>query len=59
MPALPELIFTNQQGGTIHKYQLTGGKRTFMRYLGCHLGACKFCNDLEEATLYIKSEQIN
>ena len=59
MPVLPELVYKNPQGGTIHTYELTGGKRTFLRYLGCYLGSCKFCNDIDEATSYLKNEQIS
>ncbi len=55
MPALPELIHATPQGGTIHKYELSGGKSSFLRFLGCYLGSCKFCNDLDEATEYVKS----
>ncbi len=58
MSVLPELVYTNPQGGTIHKYELTGGKRTFLRYLGCYLGSCKFCNDIDEAASYLKNAQI-
>ena len=58
MQRLPELVLTTPQGGTVHKYELSGGKRSFMRYLGCYLGSCKFCNNLEEATFYLeKTEQ--
>ena len=55
MPPLPKLVIATPQGGTIHKYQLTGGKRSFMRYLGCYLGTCKFCNDIDEATAFLQS----
>ncbi|ABX08878.1 hypothetical protein [Prochlorococcus marinus] len=55
MSPLPQLVISTPQGGTIHKYQLTGGKRSFLRYLGCYLGTCKFCNNLEEATDYVES----
>nr|WP_072013280.1 MULTISPECIES: hypothetical protein [Prochlorococcus] len=55
MKTLPELVFTSTHGATIHKYQLTGGKRSFMRYLGCYLGSCKFFNELDDATTYIES----
>ena len=51
----PELVTSTPEGGTIHKYELSGGKRDFMRYLCCYLGSCKFCNDLEEANDYLKS----
>ena len=54
MPPLPELVFSTPQGGTIHKYQLTGGKRSFLRFLGCYLGSCKFCNDFDEANEFVK-----
>ena len=58
MSHLPQLIHSTPQGGTVHKYELTGGKSSFMRFLGCYLGTCKFCNDLEEATIYLnKIEQ--
>ncbi|WP_269623001.1 hypothetical protein [Prochlorococcus marinus] len=55
MPSLPELVHTTRQGGTVHKYELSGGKSSFLRYLGCYLGTCKFCNDLEEATQYLEN----
>ena len=55
MTTLPQLVHATSQGGTIHKYELTGGKRSFLRFLGCYLGTCKFCNDLEEASNYVKS----
>ena len=59
MSPLPELILATPQGGTIHKYSLSGGKRDFLRYLGCYMGSCKFCNDLDEATNYVKSKESN
>ena len=58
MSSLPELIHSTPLGGTIHKYQLTGGKSTFMRYLGCYMGSCKFCNDVSEATDFLKSKEV-
>ena len=57
--ALPQLVLTTPHGGTVHKYELTGGKTSFMRYLGCYLGSCKFCNDFEEATKYLESSESN
>ncbi len=57
MSPLPELVQSTPQGGTIHKYRLTGGKSNFMRYLGCYMGSCKFCNDLDEAVTYVKSKE--
>lgn len=58
MPTKPKLIRTTESGGTIHTYPLTGGQTTFERYLGCYLGSCKFCNDIEEATAYIEEQVI-
>ena len=55
MSPLPQLVISTPQGGTIHKYPITGGKRSFERFLGCYLGSCKFCNDLEEANNYLKA----
>ena len=55
MAPLPQLVTSTPQGGTIHKYELSGGKRSFLRYLGCYLGSCKFCNDLDEANKYVES----
>tara|TARA_Y100001968_G_scaffold258030_1_gene244927 strand:- start:41 stop:232 length:192 start_codon:yes stop_codon:yes gene_type:complete len=55
MTSLPQLVKATPKGGTIHEYHLTGGKSSFMRYLGCYLGTCKFCNDLEEASDFVTS----
>tara|TARA_Y100001968_G_scaffold326077_1_gene368461 strand:- start:360 stop:542 length:183 start_codon:yes stop_codon:yes gene_type:complete len=55
MPPLPTLVHATPKGGTIHKYHLSGGKSEFKRFLGCYLGTCKFCNDLEEANNYLSS----
>tara|TARA_Y100001968_G_scaffold292249_1_gene297307 strand:- start:58 stop:234 length:177 start_codon:yes stop_codon:yes gene_type:complete len=57
MSQLPELIQATPKGGTIHKYNLSGGKSTFLRYLGCYMGSCKFCNDIDEAQEYILSKE--
>ena len=57
MAPLPQLVKSTPHGGTIHKYHLSGGKRSFMRYLGCYLGTCKFCNDFDEATEYLSDIQ--
>ena len=45
----PELLLTTRDGGTVHSYEIEGGKTTFQRYLGCYLGSCSFHNTLEEA----------
>ncbi len=55
MSPLPQLIQTHQNGGTIHKYELSGGKKQFMRFIGCFDGSCKFFNDVEEATRYLET----
>ena len=36
--ALPELIYAPIDGGTIHRYEISGGKRKFLRFIGCYLG---------------------
>tara|TARA_B100000965_G_scaffold304900_1_gene263716 strand:+ start:6133 stop:6369 length:237 start_codon:yes stop_codon:yes gene_type:complete len=59
MQSLPQLVKATPQGGTIHEYQLTGGKTSFMRYLGCYLGTCKFCNDIEEASDFVSSIELS
>ena len=58
MKTLPELIHATEEGGTIHTYNLSGGKRTFQKYLGCYLGTCKFCNNIEEASDYLDTFKI-
>ena len=58
MATLPQLVKATPQGGTIHKYQLSGGKTSFMRYLGCYLGTCKFCNDIQEASEFVSSIEL-
>ena len=55
---LPELIFASPEGGTIHRYHLSGGKRLFMRFISCYLGNCKFYEDLEEAAKYLEIAHI-
>ena len=59
MAPLPQLVIATPQGGTIHEYQLSGGKTSFMRYLGCYLGTCKFCNDIEEASDFVSSIEVS
>ena len=53
--ALPQLVFISPEGGTIHKYELSGGKRLFMRFISCYLGNCRFYKNLEEATEYLET----
>ena len=59
MATLPQLVKATPHGGTIHKYQLSGGKTSFMRYLGCYLGTCKFCNDMQEASEFVSSIELS
>ncbi len=51
MPGQPVLVHSSPQGGTVHKFQVSGSRR----FLGCYLGTCKFCENLEEATEILKS----
>ena len=55
----PELIETTDQGGTIHKYQLSGGKREFTRFLACYLGNFQFFGDIQEAQTQLKKMEPN
>ncbi len=51
--ALPELIYSPIDGGTIHRYEISGGKIKFLRFIGCYLGQCNFHKNIEEANDYI------
>ena len=53
--ALPELIYGPIEGGTIHKYEIIGGKRKFLRFIGCYLGKCNFYKNIDDAIDYIKN----
>ena len=53
--ALPELIYAPIDGGTIHRYEISGGKRKFLRFIGCYLGQCNFHKNIDDATDYIKN----
>ena len=53
--ALPELIYAPIEGGTIHRYEIIGGKRKFLRFIGCYLGKCNFYKSIDDANDYIKS----
>ena len=59
MATSPQHVKATPQGGTIHEYQLSGGKTSFMRYLGCYLGTCKFCNDINEASEFVSSIELS
>ena len=41
--------------GTIHRYEISGGKRKFLRFIGCYLGQCNFHKNIDEAIDYIKN----
>ena len=53
--ALPELIYAPVDGGTIHRYEISGGKRKFVRFIGCYLGQCTFHTNVDDAIDYIKN----
>ena len=53
--ALPELIYSPLKGGTIHRYEISGGKRKFLRFIGCYLGQCNFHNNIDDAIDYVKN----
>ena len=56
---LPELIYASPEGGTIHRFQLNGGKRLFMRFISCYLGSCRFYKDIKDAAKYLDSAHLN
>jgi len=45
----PTLLYTHREGGTIHSYELTGGKTVFERFLACYMGSCTFFNNMDDA----------
>ena len=57
MTPLPQLVHMASNGGTVHKYQLSGGKRQFIRYIGCNHGSCMFFEDVDQASKYIQNVQ--
>ena len=52
---LPELIYAPIDGGTIHRYEVSGGKRKFLRFIGCYLGQCNFHKNIDDAIDYMKN----
>ena len=52
---LPEFIYAPIDGGTIHRYEISGGKRKFLRFIGCYLGQCNFHKNIDDANNYIKN----
>ena len=60
--ALPELVFISPVGGTINKYELSGGKRLFLRFISCYSGNCRFYESIEDAANHLdlaQSQSIN
>lgn len=53
--SLPELIYAPVEGGTIYKYEISGGKRKFLRFIGCYLGRCNFYKNIDDAIDHIKN----
>ena len=49
----PKLLQTTSQGGTIHSYDIEGGKTTFERFLACYDGSCVFYKCMEDAENYL------
>jgi hypothetical protein len=47
----PQLMYTSPNGGTVHSYDIEGGKQTFHHYLACKQGECKFYPTLDEARI--------
>ena len=45
----PELLYTHRGGGTIHSYELTGGKTVYDRFLACFQGSCNFYDNMDDA----------
>ena len=54
----PELLYTHHGGGTIHSYELTGGKTVFERYLGCYDGKCEFYNTYDGARTAVSQGEL-
>ncbi len=53
--SLPELIYAPIEGGTIHRYEISGGKRKFLRFISCYLGKCNFFKNIDDAIEHIKN----
>ena len=54
----PELLHTSPLGATVHSYDLTGGKSTFERFLGCYLGSCTFYDTYEQACIAVSQQEL-
>tara|TARA_B100000886_G_C20109550_1_gene361269 strand:+ start:289 stop:507 length:219 start_codon:yes stop_codon:yes gene_type:complete len=53
--ALPEIIYAPIDGGTIPRYEISGGKRKFLRFIGYYLGKCNFHKNIDDAFDDIKN----
>ena len=53
--ALPELIYAPVDGGTIHRYEISCGKRKFLRFIGCYLCQFNVHKTIDDAIDYIKN----
>ena len=51
----PQLLKKDEKGGTIHSYELTGGKTTYSRFLSCYMGNCVFFSQIELAEKHLKN----
>ena len=49
----PKLLQTTSQGGTIHSYDIEGGKHTFERFLACQEGSCVFYSSMKDAEKHL------
>ena len=49
----PKLLQTTSQGGTIHSYDIEGGKTTFERFLACQEGYCVFYSSMKDAEKHL------
>ena len=47
----PKLMYTSPKGGTVHSYDIEGGKQTFHHYLACKQGQCEFYPTFDEARI--------
>ena len=54
----PTLLHTSPLGATIHSYDLTGGKTTFERYLGCYEGKCEFYDTYNRARIAVSQGEL-
>ena len=53
--ASPELIYAPNDSGTIHRYEISGGKRKFLRFIVSYLNHFNFHKNIDNAIGYIKN----